>query len=152
MAPVGTARKAKENGVNSDLRRGMPSFPFFVAAALNRGQRRTMTLIGAPPHAARLLGKRTKWVAAAAAAESHPDFLRPFEATDKRVFLLALVSQLVAIPACEQFPSAVQDRNPPPAVSAIRTHRTNEPGTPATKMAIAPSDRHALLDGFPLGG
>jgi hypothetical protein len=106
--------------------------------------------IGAPVHSVWFFRKWLRRVAAA--AEPHPDFLRPLEAPDKRIFLLALVSQPVAISAREQFPSAVQDRNPPPAVSAIRTHRTNEPRASATKIAIGPCDRHTLLDGFPLGG
>jgi len=67
---VGTAGKAKKS-INTELTpiyaAVCPPSHFFVAAALNARQRRTMTLKSALPHAPRLLGKLTKRVAAAAA-------------------------------------------------------------------------------------
>jgi hypothetical protein len=70
--------KLYEAVANSTLNRGVPLASVVplarrkVEAALNTRQRRAVTLTGAPPHAARLLAKRTKWVAAAAEAASFP--------------------------------------------------------------------------------
>jgi hypothetical protein len=65
--------------------------------------------------------------------------------------MLARIRQTVAPPAGEQLASAVQYRDPTPAVSTAGIDGTYEPSATTPKMACRPDEWHSLFDRLPLG-
>jgi hypothetical protein len=102
-----------------------------------------------PVHAFRLVRERLKHVGTT--AQAHSDFLCFPEAAVVQGFVLTRIGQTVAAPACEQFPSTVQQRDTPPAVSTAGIDGTYEPSTLTASVAWRPSDGHSLLNGLPIG-
>ena len=117
--------------------------------AFDAGQRCTMTLIGAAPHASWSLRYRTEEVRSV--AKPHSDFLRAADVTNQRVFLLTRVAQPIALSARERFPGEVQHGHPPSAVSSVRVGGTGKPRAAAAEMTGRPCNRHSLFDRFPPG-
>ena len=117
--------------------------------ASNAGQRRAMTFIGAAPHGFWSLRYRTEQ--AWRAAKPHSDFPRPADVTNQRVFLLARISQVTTLPACEQFADEIQHGYPPTTASSVGVGGTGKPRAVAAEVAIGPGHRYSLLDRFPSG-
>jgi hypothetical protein len=98
----------------------------------------TQAVVGAPVHAFRSVGELLHHIRAP--PQLHSYFLCLPEAAVVQVFMLARIRQTIAPPAGEQLASAVQYRDPTPAVSTAGIDGTNEPRATTAKMACRPGD------------
>src|SRR5919199_134355 len=103
-------------------------------------------VIGLPVHPLGFLWELLHHVRAP--SESLPYLLRPHESPVHFLVPLALVAEVVAMPAQEVAPRPVQDRNPPTAARS----GADEPGPLSSEVARRPTQGYGLPYVFPFSG
>src|SRR5215213_3896641 len=104
--------------------------------------------VGVVVHPFRLLGERLQRVGAA--PEALPDLPRPPQGPVLLVLALALVAEVVAVPAQEILPRPVQDRYSLAAPNPVHHAQTDEPGPLSPEVARRPLQGHRFLHVLPL--
>src|SRR5215212_11351495 len=104
--------------------------------------------VGVVVHTFGLLWERLRHVGAA--AKMLPYLLSPPQGPLRLVFALALIAEVVTVPAQEVASRPVQDRNPPAAPNTVDYSGANEPGALPAEVARRPLQRHRLLNVLPL--
>src|SRR5829696_1012557 len=102
-------------------------------------------LVRPPVHPLGLLRERLHHVRAT--TEPLSDLLCPVQSPVHLVVPLALIGEVVAVPAQEIAPRPVQDDHPPAAAGS----GADKPGPLSSEVAGRPLQRYRLLHVFPLG-
>ena len=105
-------------------------------------------IIRSPVHAFRLAGKLIQH--ARTTAQPHSNLLRLPEPPLMGRFLLARVSEAVAMAAREQSPGTVELGDAATAIHSVCSNRTHKPGPFSTEPARRPGDGDPLLDIAPI--